>query len=322
MGGGAPGPFTWLSMSVVPVTSATNVSVSARTGEAWLAVSSKLYRSTGGPFNELPGFTLGSSTKDVLVTPGGKVFVVSGSSASMYCTAADCTVAANYLSAPSGAANDYFDGLCNSGETVYAVGNGSGSQAILFEFNGTGWTKVSNDLGFQSPKRCVAGPAGEVYVLGKTFVVRYEGGGFGQENVNLMGQSAAEWNDMAFTFGPGAAVDAMLVGGIGTGGSVTSYRYARRDMAGGGWTALPIPMVGNSLNAVIAVGPNEYLAAGFPGGVAANRFMSWTGTTWVPATNQPPAALAVVSDAAASSDREVFLVGTGGAGIVVIRGRR
>ena len=119
-----------------------------------------------------------------------------------------------------------------------------------------------------------------------------------------------------------AGVDAMLVGGIGTGGSVTSYRYARRDMAGGGWTALPIPMVGNSLNAVIAVGPNEYLAAGFPGGVAANRFMSWTGTTWVPATNQPPAALAVVSDAAASSDREVFLVGTGGAGIVVIRGRR
>lgn len=322
MGGGAPGPFTWVSMSIVPVPSSTNVAVSARAGEAWLSVGSKLYRSTGGAFNELPAFSLNASAKDVLVTPGGKVFVISGSSSSMYCTSADCTVATNYLPAPSGATNDYFDGLCNNGESVYAIGNGSSNQAILFEFNGIGWTKVSNDLGFQSPKRCVAGPSGEVYVLGKTFVVRYEGGGFGQENVNLMGQSPAEWNDMAFTFGPGAAVDAMLVGGIGSGGSVTSYRYARRDTAGGGWTALPIPMVGSSLNAVIAVGPNEYLAAGSPGGVPANRFMSWNGTTWVAATNQPPTALVTVSDAAISTDREVFLAGTGGSGLVVIRGRR
>jgi hypothetical protein len=322
-GGGSVGPFTWQSMSMVPVpATTTGAAITARPGEAWMTAGPALYRSTGGTFTQLSGFSLVSTAKDVLVTPAGKVFVVSGTTSSMYCTAADCTVASNYLPAVSGGSSDHFDGLCNSGETVYAIGNGNNSQAILFEFNGTGWTKVSNDLGFPSPRRCIAGSAGEVYVLGRNFVVRYEGGGFGQENVNLMGQSSAEWNDMAFTFGPGAAVDAMLVGGIGSGGTMTGFRYARRDAAGGGWTALPVPMIGSTLNTIVAVGPNEYLAAGSPGSTPANRFILWNGTAWAASTNQPPAALVTVSDAATSTAREVFLIGTGGSGLVVIRGRR
>jgi hypothetical protein len=317
------GPFMWQSMSVVPVPSTTTgAAITARPGEAWLTVGSALYRSTGGAFNEVSGFSLNGTAEDVLVTPAGKVFVVSTATTSKICTAADCTVASNFVTATSGAPSDYFNGLCNSGETVYAIGNGSSSQAILFAFNGTGWTKISNDLGFQSPRRCVAGPAGEVYVLGRTFIVRYEGGGFGQENVNLMGQLAADWSDMAFTFGPGPAVDAMLVGGFASGSAASSYRYARRDSSGGGWTALPIPMIGVSLNTVIAVGPNEYLAAGSPGGMPQNRFMAWNGTTWVPSTNQPPTALVLVNDGVTSTDREVFLIGSGGSGLVVIRGRR
>jgi hypothetical protein len=322
-GGSGLGAFTWLSMSAVPTPpGGAAVAVSARAGEAYVAVSPRLYRSTGMAFNEVANLTL-SSIKDVLVTPMGKVFVVSNGPNSMICVGPDCSVVANYVAAPSGGSSDYFDGLCGRGESVYAFGNGSSNQAILFEFNGTGWTKISNDLGFSGAKRCVVGPSGEIYVLGKTFVIRYEGGGFAQENVDLMGQSPAEWNDMAFTFSATGVLDAFLVGGIGVGGSVTSYRYARRNPTGAGWTALPIPMMGTSLNAIVTVAPNEYIAAGSPGtSMSTPRFLGWNGTTWGPTPNPPPAALQVVNDAAANGDREVFLVGSGGSGYVIIRGRR
>lgn len=318
--GGSLGPFTWVSLSIIPTPSASGTAaVAARTGEAWLAISPSLYRSTGAAFNQVAGVNL-SSVRDVWVTPMGKVFVVSASPSSYICTASDCSVGANFTLQSSGDSSDYFDGLCGSGEAVYAIGNGNNSQAILFEFNGTGWTKISNDLGFNGAKRCVVGPSGEIYVLGKTFAIRYESGGFSQENVDLLGQQAAEWNDFAFTFG--ASVEAFMVGGQGPGGSVVSYRFARRNATGGGWTAMPIPMMGTSLNAVVRLGPNEYLAAGSSSVMTTPKFLQWNGTAWV-ASTQPPNALATVTRASAVSDREVFLVGNASAGgYAVVRGRR
>lgn len=318
--GGSLGAFSWVSLSIIPTPSASGAAaVAARSGEAWLAISPSLYRSTGAAFNQVSGVTL-SSVRDIWVTPMGKVFVVSASPNSMICTATDCSVGSNFVSQVSGGSSDYFDGLCGAGEAVYAIGNGNNNQAILFEFNGTGWTKISNDLGFNGAKRCVVGPSGEVYVLGKTFAIRYESGGFSQENVDLMGQDAAEWNDFAFTFGTG--VEAFMVGGLGQGGAVVSYRFARRNAAGGGWTAMPIPMMGSSLNAVVRLGPNEYLAAGSNGGGATPKFLQWSGTAWVPAS-QPPNALATVSRGSSVNDREVFLVGSASAGgYAVVRGRR
>lgn len=317
--GGSLGAFNWVSLSIIPTPSASgSAAVAARTGEAWLAISPSLYRSTGAAFNQVVGVNL-ASVKDLWVTPMGKVFVVQASPSSYICTT-DCSVGANFTLQPSGDSSDYFDGLCGSGEAVYAIGNGNNSQAILFEFNGAGWTKISNDLGFTGAKRCVVGPSGEIYVLGKTFAIRYESGGFSQENVDLMGQSPAEWNDFAFTFGP--TVEGFMVGGQGVGGSVVSYRFARRNAAGGGWTVMPIPMMGTSLNAIVRLGPNEYLAAGSTSVMATPKFLQWNGTAWV-ASTQPPNALATVTRASAVSDREVFLVGNASAGgYAVVRGRR
>lgn len=309
-----------MSLSVIPTPSPSGTAaVAARPGEAWLAISPSVYRSTGTAFNQVTGVTI-NSIRDIWVTPMGKVFVVSGSPNSMICTATDCSMGANFTSQPSGGSSDYFDGLCGAGEAVYAIGNGNNSQAILFEFNGTGWTKISDDLGFQGAKRCIVGPSGEIYVLGKTFAIRYEGGGFSQENVDLMGQAAAEWNDFAFTFGP--SVEGFMVGGPGLGVSVVSYRFARRNAAGGGWTVMPIPMMGSSLNAVVRLGPNEYLAAGSSSVMGTPKFLQWNGTAWV-ASSQPPNALSTVTRASAVSEREVFLVGNASAGgYAVVRGRR
>jgi hypothetical protein len=97
-----------------------------------------------------------------------------------------------------------------------------------------------------------------------------------------------------------------------------SYRFAQRNPGGAGWTVLPNPMVGTSLTSIATVGPNEFIAAGS----GMPRFMSWNGSAWGPSANQPPTALVQVYDAASASDREVFLVGSGSAGYVVIRGRR
>ncbi|MBL8935167.1 MAG: hypothetical protein JNM69_11490 [Archangium sp.] len=320
-GGGGLGPFSWSVMTIVPTPSASgSAAVAARAQEAWLAISPNLYRSTGAAFNQVVGVNL-SSVKDLWVTPMGKVFIVQASPSSYICTAADCSVGANFVLQSSGDSSDYFDGLCGSGEAVYAIGNGNNNQAILFEFNGTGWTKISNDLGFNGAKRCIVGPSGEIYVLGKTFSIRYEGGGFTQENVDLMGQSPAEWNDFAFTFG--ATAEAFLVGGQGQSGSVVSYRFARRNAAGTGWTAMTIPMMGTSLNAIVRLSPNEYLAAGSNGGgTTVPKFLQWNGTAWV-ASTQPPNALSTVTRASVVNEREVFLVGNASAGgYAVVRGRR
>lgn len=315
------GPFTWTSVSVIPAPSSgeNGRAVAARPGEAYVIVGTTFARSTGGAFNAVPGFSLGSMN-DVWVTPMGKVFVTANSPASRICASGDCSMGSAYVEQLSGQSFDYFDGLCGFGESVYAFGNGNGGQAILFEFNGTGWTKISNDLGFRGARKCVVEPSGAVFVLGPTFVIRYEGGGFSQENVALNGQPAADWADMAFSFG-GASPVGMLVGGNESGGSGTSYRFARRDPGGGGWTALPNPNMGSALNSITNVGVDEFIAAGNPGSNAP-RFMQWNGTSWVASTNQPPSALLTVNDAASATDREVFLVGFGGSGYVVIRGRR
>lgn len=318
--GGGLGPFTWTSVSALPApsTGVTARAVTARPGEAYLAIGSSLYRSTGAAFDEVAGFAL-SGMNDIWVTPMGKVFAVSNSPSSRICTATDCSMGSNFVMQLTGETFDYFDGLCGAGESVFAIGNGNNSQAILFEFNGTGWTKVSNDLGFRGAKKCVVDPAGGVFVLGPTFVVRYEGGGFSQENVALNGQLPAEWLDLAFSFGAGG--DGMLVGRNDPNQSTSSYRFARRNTGGGAWTVLPSPMMGTLLNSVANIGVGEFIAAGNPGGTAP-RFMQWNGTMWVASTNQPPSSLLTVSDAASASDREVYLVGSGGSGYVVIRGRR
>jgi hypothetical protein len=327
MTGGGSGRFTWASMSVVPApSSGTPSAVTARPGEAYFTMAGKLYRSTGGAFNEVPGFTL-SSIQDVHVTPMGKVLVVSNTNASLICTATDCSVGTNYMMQSSGNASDTFDGLCGRDERVFAIANGPSRQAQLFEFNGTGWMKVSNDLGFTEPRKCVVGPSGEVYVLGPTFVVRYEAGAFGQENVSLMGQGNAEWFDLSLVFTGTQVRTGMLVGGIGNLGTMTGYRYARRRAAGDGWDSLAFtPMYGDRLTSVISTGEDEFLAAGFTGGSSSTaRFMEWRGSMWapVPPANQPPAVLATVVDAVAATDREVFLVGAASSGgYAIIRGRR
>ncbi len=289
-------------------------------------MTGKLYRSTGAAFVEVNGFTL-SPIKDVHVTPSGKVFVVSSNNTSMVCASGDCSMATSYTMLMTDSSNDTFDGLCGNGERVFAITNGSANQAQLYEYVGNAWMKASNDLGFTLPRRCVAGPSGEVYVLGRTFVVRFQNAGFGQENVDLMGQTAADWNDMAFTFSGTQVRSGMLVGGSSLAAGSLAYRYARRRAAGGGWDSLPFQMnVGDRLNAVIATGPDEFLAAGFTGGVSTvPRFLEWRGTQWaaVPMANQPPSVLASVIDGAAASDREVFLVGTAtSGGYAIIRGQR
>lgn len=293
------------------------VAVASRAGEAWVGMdNSKLYRSTGGAFTEISGFTL-SSISDVHVTPAGKVFVVSSGRTASHCLAADCSVAANFTTAMTVSSVDTFVALCGAGERVFAVGNrDSGSTGILHEFDGVGaWMKVSNNLGISSASECQVGPGGEVYVVGSLGVVRYENGALTPEAVNLNGQAAAGWNSIALGVRNGAIVEAMIVGG-GSG-----YRFARRDQATSSWSSLPPQTTGSTLSTVVALGPTEFLAAG--SGTAANRFMSWNGTAWVTAMPAPPNTISTVRDASVTDAREVFLVGVdSSSAYTIIRGRR
>lgn len=313
------GPFIWSNLVAMPPPSSftTAVAVASRPGEAFVGMdNSKLYRSTGGPFTEVAGFLM-ASLNDVHVTPMGKVFVVSATRSAAHCLAADCSVAANFTTAMTVSTADFFVSLCGAGERVFAVGSrDSGSTGLLYEFDGvSAWTKVSNNLGVASPSECQVGPGGEVYVVGSLGVVRYDLGALTPETVNLNGQPAAGWTSIALSVRAGAIAEAMIVGG-GSG-----YRFARRDQATSSWTSLMPQPPGTSLSTVVAITPTEFLAAG--SGSAANRFMSWNGTSWAPSVPAPPNTISSVRDATVTDTREVFLVGIDSSSAYsIIRGRR
>lgn len=317
------GNFVWSNLGVMPVPSSTStyaVAVASRPGEAWLGLDNgKLYRSTGGAFNELVGFLL-SGINDLYVSPSGKVFVVTQGRSAAHCLAADCSMAANFTTVMlMSGGTENLKLVCGSGERVMALGtrdtNGIGT---LYEFDPLlgQWTKVSNNLGISTPRGCVIGPGGEVYVVGELGVVRYENGATTPEPVDLMGQSTATWMGIAMWTSGGSITEAMLVGSGG------GYRFARRNNTAQTWTSLmPNVTAGSAMYAVTALGPSEFLAAG--SGAAANKFMMWNGTAWVPAMPAPPNTVSTVRDACVTDAREVFLVGLdGSSSYSIIRGRR
>ncbi len=315
------GNFIWSNLAVQPSpTSFTSaMAVSSRAGEAWVALDNgKLYRSTGGVFNEVTGFVL-SGINDLYVAPSGKVFAVTQGRSAAHCLAADCSVGANFTTVMIMAGTESLKYLCGSGERVMAVGTRDTSGiGTLYEFDPMAgqWTKVSNNLGISTPRGCVIGPAGEVYVVGDLGVIRYENGATTPEPVDLAGQAPATWTGIAMWISGGAITEAMLVG------SGSGYRFARRNNTAQTWTSLtPNPLAGSAMYTVMALGPTEFLGAG--SGTAASKFMMWSGTAWVPAMPAPPNTINTTRDSCVTDAREVFLVGGDGASAYsIIRGRR
>lgn len=316
------GNFVWANLTVLPAptSSFTNaVAVSSRPGEAWVALDSgKLYRSTGGAFNEIVGFSL-AGINDVYVSPSGKVFAVTQGRQAAHCLAADCSAAANFTTVmimASGTEN--LKSLCGRGEQVMALGvRDTAGVGTLYEFDSMQgqWTKVSNNLGISTPRGCVIGPGGEVYVVGELGVIRYENGATTPEPVDLMGQPAATWTGIALWPNGTSIAEAMLVG------SGSGYRFARRNNTAQNWTSLMPNTAGSAMYTVMALGPAEFLGAG--SGSGANKFMMWNGTSWAQAMPAPPNTVNTVRDSCVTDAREVFLVGSDGSSAYsIIRGRR
>lgn len=316
------GNFVWSNLAVLPAPSSSftyAVAVASRPGEAWAGLDNgKIYRSTGGAFNEVVGFSL-SGINDLYVSPMGKVFAVTQGRQAAHCLAADCSAAANFTTVtvmPTSTEN--LKSLCGSGERVMALGtrdtNGIGT---LYEFDPmlAQWTKVSNNLGISTPRGCVIGPGGEVYVVGELGVIRYENGATTPETIDLMGQPSATWTGIALWTSGASITEAMLVG------SGSGYRFARRNNTAQSWTSLMPNTAGSAMYTVMALSSSEFLGAG--SGTAANKFMMWNGTTWVPAVPAPPNTIGTVRDACVTDAREVFLVGLdGSSSYSIIRGRR
>lgn len=328
-GGSAGGPvdaglgnFSWSNLAVMPAptSSFTNaVAVSSRSGEAWVALDNgRLYRSTGGMFNEVVGFSL-AGINDVYVSPSGKVFAVTQGRSAAHCLAADCSMAANFTTVMiASSSTENLKTLCGRGEQVMALGvRDTAGIGTLFEFDAmqAQWTKVSNNLGISTPRGCVIGPGGEVYVVGELGVIRYENGATTPEAIDMMGQPAATWMGIALWPNGTSIAEAMLVG------SGSGYRFARRNNTAQNWTSLMPNTAGSAMYTVMALGPAEFLGAG--SGSGASKFMLWNGTAWAPAMPAPPNTVNTVRDSCVTDAREVFLVGgDGSSAYSIIRGRR
>lgn len=317
--GGGVGPWVWSNLVAQPPPSSTTyaITVASRPGEVYVGMdNSRLYRSTGGAFAEITGLTI-SGIADLYLSPSGKVYAVSSYRLAAHCLATDCTVAANYVTLPSGAGpgTESFEGICGLGERVFAIGvRDTNNVGLLYEFDGVGaWTKVSNNLGVNYVRQCQVLPSGEVLVVGDQGVVRYDQGATTPEPIDLGGQPQATWNALAIAIQGGTVTDAFVAGG-GSGS-----RYARRNNVAGSWTSLMPIAGGATLYAIAALSPTEFLAAG----TGTPRFSMWNGTTFVAATPAPPNTIGTVRDIAVTSSREVFLVGSdGSSSYTIIRGRR
>ncbi len=305
-------------MTPAPSSTSVAVAVSARPGEAWVALDNgRLYRSDGGLFAEVPGLSI-SSPRDLYVSPSGKVYAVGTGRTAWSCTAGDCGAAANYVTGMTASNLETWSGLCGAGEDVFAYGLRNGSAGVLYQFSSGGWMQVSSNLGVTNPRGCQVGPAGEVYVVAMDGVGKYAGGAFTPETIDLMGQPSANWTSLALSIRGNMISEAFVVGGS-SGGS--GYRFARRNQVTESWTSLAPNTAGSSLSVVIAFGIDEFLAAG--SATSGPRFMSWNGAAWVPSVPQPPNSISFVRDGWATNDREVFLVGgDNSSSYAIIRGRR
>jgi hypothetical protein len=178
------------------------------------------------------------------------------------------------------------------------------------------FSAVSEDLGVGSGERCVVSESDDVYVAGATGVaVLRASGGLATESINLAGQPAARWTDVAIR-GVGATLEGWLAGG-GSG-----YRFAHRS--GGVWTSFTPDTRGPQLNVALALGPGEALLAGDSNSAASSvpSVFRWNGSNFVAWTPAPPA-IDVHRGLAVSAD-EVYLGGTSRAGgaYLILRGSR
>jgi hypothetical protein len=243
-------------------------------------------------------------------TPDGVFFVLTN--VRLFVCAADCQQSVNWTPYGITAADEVLETVCgNASNDVLAVGSRGGANVgVAYRFNGSALTKVSNDLGMDSPRGCWRNASGQLVFGGVDAMLTYTGAGFTPQPLSLAdaGITQQRWRTGAVIGG-----DEVLAG--------PSKRIARR-LGGSGLELLLNPNASGELRALVA--PSATEAWAFGGGPTANgsNAYAWDGQRWTEVV--PRLAGLSLAHAALVTDGGVVWVGgeddTGGP--VVLAGTR
>ncbi len=317
-GGGGAGTFSYSALSITSTSSDNSFfvrGISGRAGEVYaIASSGHVLRATGAGFSEVA--RPATSGNSIYVAPDGAVFV-SFSRQIGHCLSDCATTPANYRLTQIGFSEDMVAVCGTTSSNVYMVGNrDTGVIGVLYQWNGTQWSKVSNNLGLSGPHACAINPDGTLFIAGERDVVRWQGGGATNETASLdltviPNVSVQSWNGI-WTDPSGLAF------AVGDGN-----RVLKRNTTGV-WSLFvdPMPSTTSSLRTVTGPSSGELLAAGFNNTAAMKNLQLFNGTEWKAAVADLPTIKSVYSAFWASPNEIYWGGGDVSGSAVILRGTR
>lgn len=319
VGGGTPDAgrnFNLLQFSVLslPVTGnfGAIVGISGATGDLW-AVSDNghVYHRTDGGFAEMTGFA--QSWTDIYVAPDGAVFI-SGQGRTMRWCKSNCTSAAAFDTFDLTTNASMLHAVCGtSSSDVYAIAGRDSATGILWHYDGTAWTQLSNNLGLNSPRDCYMRPDGVLFISGTRNIVKWEGGAATVETAGL--DLSALGADSTTQVWQGLTGVGDVVFAVGD-----KRRGLVRDPLTSTWSINSNPVATfSTLNAAAFPWPDEGYAAG---SVGTNRLLHVSdGGTWLPIAVDLPA-ITTVYDIHVVNPNELYFGGGDNNGPLIVRGKR
>lgn len=304
-------PLQFSILSLPPATGGSITSISGRTGELWAATDNgHVFRRADAGFAEVPGFT--GNWVDVYVAPDNAVFLASSGTTIRWCLS-NCTSQAAFSSYTVVVASTDLDAVCGtSSSNVYAVANRDSSIGILFHWDGSSWTMVSNNLGLTVPRACWARPDGAVFIVGTRDVVMWD-----------QGAAMVETASLDFSAFGIDALSQLWSGVHGLGDTVVAVGYKRRALVrkgpGANWSIIANPVgASNTFNTVALAWPDELYAGG---SVATKLLHVSDGGIFNPAAVDLPA-LTYLNRIHVLTPDELYFGGRDNNGPVIVRAKR
>ncbi len=165
--------FSSVALNPTPVNSGGIVGF-AQTDAGLYAVSSsgRLYRSTGGAFNELFAFP-GLQPVDFEGSASGHLFILT-TVHFLECDS-DCSDAGAWTDRTISASNEVLDSLCViDGSHVLAIGaRGNPDDGIAYRWNGATLASTASMIGGVAPDNCWRGASGDFFIPADDTVLKY-----------------------------------------------------------------------------------------------------------------------------------------------------
>ncbi len=301
-----PSPLNWALMTITGASSDTAIiGLGGTHNDVWaLQESGGVFHSTGAAFNKVGQF----GYSNAFYASGSTVAIVQTRTI-LTCTGG-CDDAGAYTNLPllDGGWNYFGETVCGEGANhVVVVVTDTNSDAVLFDWDGSGWSHT-NAIGISYPQACWFDGNGGLYVAGEGGMVFLEGGASTQVPLGDNG---------SYIYG-GVTMDDSTTWAVG------SYQFVARGSATS-FTQVPTSGASASFRAAGGLQSDEVFLLGYY--TTTNAIGSgyvWNGTQLKKVGDTLPnmRSGSMVNAVLPAASNELFMGGSDGNGPVILRGRR